>query len=103
MPNSDHCLDSCVTGGFGHRRAVLEEWGGQTIFEAEKLDMVQPSGGVAAAHLVYVLYHAVLCRAGVAPDVVVASTTFVFLTKFENDKAEWSLKQCICGIGCPTL
>jgi hypothetical protein len=44
--------------------------GGQTIFEAEKLDMVRPSGGVAAAHLQYVLHHAGHCRAGVTSDVV---------------------------------
>ena len=72
MPNSDLGLDCCVPGGLGHRRAVLEEseWGGQTIFEAEKLDMVRPGGGVAAAHLENVLHHAVHCRAGVAPDVL---------------------------------
>ena len=72
MPDSHPGLDSCIPGGLGHGRRVLEqsEWGWQTILEAEELNMVRPSGGVPAAHLQYVLYHAVHCGAGVAPDVL---------------------------------
>ena len=65
-------LDSCIPCVVGHGRIVLEEseWGLQTILEEEELDMVLPSGGVPAAHLQNVLYHAVYCGAGVAPDVL---------------------------------
>ena len=72
MPDSDLGLDHGVPGGLGDCRGALEEreWGGQTILDAEELDMVRPGGGVPATHLQYVLYHAVYCGSGVAPDVV---------------------------------
>ena len=70
MPDSDLCLDHGVPGGLGGGALEEREWGGQTVLDAEELNMVRPGRGVQAAHLQYVLHHAVYCGCGVAPDVL---------------------------------
>ena len=68
MPDSDLGLDHGVPGGLGGGALEEREWGGQTVLDAEELDMVRPGGGGTAAHLQYVLYHVVNCEAGVVVE-----------------------------------
>ena len=45
-------------------------WRGELILLAEKLNMISPGGGVAAAHLQDVQHYAMDSAVRVAPDVV---------------------------------
>lgn len=75
-----------------HTAHSRRESGGELILLAQKLNMISPGGGVAAAHLQDVHHNAMDSAVGVAPDVVEGAecpdVEYCFYWKFTKEEVQ---------------